>query len=589
MSPSANSLDPRGGGPPPLTLTERAFELLSQNGPVDASDLIRHVFGTTGAGPWAPILDRVLGADPRFTRDGVGWTLAAPVAATRSSPGALIGLALAATGYDRRRHRVARLSAVRFREGRVTSRFDAVVNPQRRVAGYVAAAARIEQETVEQAPLFGEIAGPLRDFLLDETLAGHGIAWTIGFLNAELARAELPSLTNRTVEVDDLRCERAASGKKPTLRSLAEQLGMSHPRPGFPPADAEVAARVASGLLEPARQRPPSSPIAGGPRVDVDVQRPLLDRSWLADVPLSAGVYTIADRLGAILYVGKAVNLRRRLSAYAGRPFGLNRELEALACRAHRIETIVTPSDLEARLLEARLIGRHEPPFNVARRARPRSLLIRAAPHEPTPRIALAREAGPDGALYLGPYRSETAARAALSLVRAVYPLAGRRRAGDPAGQRGAVQAAVRLLSNQKADAIATLRAAMRDASGRGDRVAVERNRALLRTVLDFEPRPSPLIGVSLLDPLLVVEPANLDGERRAHLIEGGRLRASGDAPPDWDAATRDPSSILSGLTTNGESADDDPNERAIVTQWLGEVGREHTLIAIGPSKRLRD
>jgi DNA polymerase III epsilon subunit-like protein len=577
---------PAGSETPPSALADRAFELLASRGAVvPTTELAGWVFGAREAAPWVPLLDGLLRTDPRVERCLDGWRLAGDSAAERWGAEELVAVALATTGPDPRRHRIVRLAATRLSSGRVSGRFDVVLNPLRRVARYLSEGARLTQEEADEAPVFAEVAPALREFLGDAPIVGYGVRAALEFLQAEFARAELTGLTNRAVELDTLACRLLPTQRKPSLPSIAEQLGLNHPRPSYPPADADVTARVAVALIRLAGERgleDQSGIGSGGGAATAGAV--LADRRWLTDVPAGPGVYTIHDSDGGVLYVGKAVDLRRRLAAYLAGPLGLQRRLEGLAARAARVDWVSAPSDLEARLLEARLIRRHRPPFNVARRMRPRSLLIRAAAHDRVPRIQLARQVAADGAVYLGPFRSEGAARAALSLARAVYPPAGLRRVVDLPTQQAAVHAAVRLLSGQTSEALASLRTAMRDASTRGDRPAVDRGRELIRRVVAFTPLSSPLLGTSLSEPILLIEPPRATGARRAHLMAHGHLRASCDLHVDPAAA--DPTELLPIVAEleAGASDPDHDEDAHIVTQWLGEVGAAHVIV---PLRRL--
>ncbi|MBA2446964.1 MAG: hypothetical protein H0V51_02950 [Chloroflexi bacterium] len=564
------------------TLGERAFELLATRGDgVSEAELASHVFGSAGGTRWRAMLQRVLEADLRFERGQEGWRIAASAASSGGSASDIVGLALAATGPDPTRHRVVRVSAVRIVSGQISGRFDVVVNPGRQPPNYLLHAARLGIEEAEAAPAFVEIVQPLREFLGDASVVAYGVRSALELLGAELARVDLPGLQNRALELDELARVVPPTGRKRSLQALAEQLGLTHPRPNYPPADADITARVANRLLDIAGDRPGSTvhEVAGPGRVRQGLHTTLSDRRWLVRVPSGPGVYQFEDDQGTVLYVGKAVDLRRRLAAYGGRPFGLQRQLEGLAVQATEVSWTATRSDLEARLLEARLIRRHCPPFNVVRSARPRALLIRAAAHDRVPRLHLVRDVAPDGALYLGPFRNERAARMALALGRALYPLATRRGLVDAEAQRDAVHAALRLLSGQIDEAVAKLQDQMRESSVRGDPAGIEQGRSLLQRVLTHAPALSPLLGTSLVEPLLILEPPNGD-RRRAHLLQHGHLAASGDVAD----GLCDDLPTLDGLVQrlHAEAAlPEHEQDGAIVIQWLGQLGPGHTIVPL--------
>src|SRR5690606_22617850 len=92
--------------------------------------------------------------------------------------------------------------------------------------------------------------------------------------------------------------------------------------------------------------------------------RAVLDRAHLDGVPSSPGVYLMHDARDRVIYVGKAKNLRNRLSSYYSQPLGYTRKMDGLLESIQRIETIQTGSELEALLLESQLILRFQPQFN---------------------------------------------------------------------------------------------------------------------------------------------------------------------------------------------------------------------------------
>lgn len=582
----ARPLDSPTGGARFGALADRARELLAlRGGEAAPADLASWVFGARQDGPWQPLLERILRADPRFERFELGWRLAGHNRGETppDKDQELVAVALATTGSDPRRHRIVRIAAQRMRGGTPTGRFDVAVDPRRRLPRYLSRAARLSQEEADEAPPFAQVAEPLREFCGSAPLVAYGVQWVLDFLAAELARADLLGLSNDSIELDDLARRLLPEHRKPSLRAIAEQLGLNHPRPNYPPADADVAGRVTVALLGLTCERGHAEPAIGDRpnRGEPSGRAALVDRRWLAGVPDVTGVYRILDSDGAVLYVGKATRLRRRLAAYLGRAFGLHRQLEGLATRAARVEWEPTPSDIEARLLEARLIRDREPPFNVARHARPRPLLLRAAANDPVPRVHLVREVAADGALYLGPFRSARAARDGLALVRSVYPLLRLRRAVDPPAQRDTVHAAVRLLTGSKAEALAHLRAAMRDGSARADPVERDRARALIRAVLDFEICPSPLLGISPAEPIVVVEPASADrGTRRVHLVRAGHLLGSTDVPAVGGADEANLAAVAAALQARS-TATVSPEDVPIVTQWLGELGPDHAIVSL--------
>ncbi len=138
--------------------------------------------------------------------------------------------------------------------------------------------------------------------------------------------------------------------------------------------------------------------------------------SKLPDTP---GVYIMKDAAGRILYVGKAVNLKRRVSSYFLRPH--DARIEGLVRRIKKIDHKNTDTAIEALILESALIKRYQPPFNV-REKDDKSFLFVEITDEKFPRALLARgKDKPNGRRY-GPFTSASSVREALRLIRRIFP-----------------------------------------------------------------------------------------------------------------------------------------------------------------------
>jgi len=145
----------------------------------------------------------------------------------------------------------------------------------------------------------------------------------------------------------------------------------------------------------------------------------------LRDVPHRPGVYVIRDRLNRIIYVGKARDLRRRLSNYftPSRRNSADLKTRALIDSAADYEWHQVRSDAEAVLFEGRLIKEWRPKYNVSFRDDKRFLLVRVQMNDALPRFELTRLRREDGALYFGPFANAGALRASLQAIRKQFGL----------------------------------------------------------------------------------------------------------------------------------------------------------------------
>lgn len=135
----------------------------------------------------------------------------------------------------------------------------------------------------------------------------------------------------------------------------------------------------------------------------------MTDRALLSTIPHGPGVYLMRDRAGRIIYVGKAIDLRKRVANYfqADR---LEPKTRAQMAEVQHIDYITAASEREALVMEQRLIGRHQPLYNVMWKDGKTYPWVKIS-KEDFPRIFLTRLKRRDGADYFGPYPNTGAVR----------------------------------------------------------------------------------------------------------------------------------------------------------------------------------
>jgi excinuclease ABC subunit C len=141
------------------------------------------------------------------------------------------------------------------------------------------------------------------------------------------------------------------------------------------------------------------------------------------DYPDAPGVYLMKNGSGRILYVGKAISLRKRLSSYFRSPKGLTAKTRALVARIRRVDVLLTATEKEALLLEASLIKKHRPRYNVVLRDDKQYLLFKLDGRSEFPRLMVTRNVVRDGSTYFGPFTSGTDARQTWKLLGKAFPL----------------------------------------------------------------------------------------------------------------------------------------------------------------------
>ena len=153
-----------------------------------------------------------------------------------------------------------------------------------------------------------------------------------------------------------------------------------------------------------------------------DQQASPLSAAFLATVSHGPGVYLMLGKR-QVLYVGKARDLRKRLSHYAHFAGPAHSKTAVILSHVQRVETILTTTEKEALILEASLIKQHQPRYNVILRDDKNYPLIKVTIRDQWPKVTVTRKRLRDGNRYFGPYASSTAMRATLQLLHRQSPL----------------------------------------------------------------------------------------------------------------------------------------------------------------------
>src|SRR5690606_29320710 len=348
---------------------------------------------------------------------------------------------------------------------------------------------------------------------------------------------------------------------KPSLDRVADAVGLSPRKIHRAGDDARLTAEVAFRLVREAQRQGvksldqmKASARVVTPRVrdDVGRARAVMDRSLAHAMPKKTGVYLMKDARGEIIYVGKAKNLRDRVSSYYSQPIGYTRKMDGLIESVTRIDHEVVGSELEALLLEAQLIHRLRPRYNTALKKTDHYPYIKVDVANPWPRVLLSKSRKDDGARYYGPYRSANSARKTVDVINRILPLRtctrsfrNARSYGKPCialdlGQclgpctgkadkdeyRQAVDDVIRFLDGQDDALNQRLLQELQDAAVRLDFNKAARLRQGIRSVQAIEDEQTRIRNAEELHNLLLVLPSVDPGCREVMIVIRGRLWA---------------------------------------------------------------
>ncbi len=268
------------------------------------------------------------------------------------------------TGGYAEYHKITEVAVYHHDGIRITDHFHALINPGRTIPYFITGLTGIDYELVRDAPTFGEIAEELHGWLRDRVFVGHNAQFDYSFLKKEFEDAGLKWQARKLCTV------RLSRRIIPGLRSyslgrLAESLGISIINRHRAGGDAEATARIFEELL----RRDSDGHIAKALKRNSGetILPPNLDRTEFDKLPAKAGVYYFHNDRGEIIYVGKAINIKKRI---AGHFTGDAREWNRQNVRneIHSISYQLTGSELIALILESQEIHRLWPKYNLAQK-----------------------------------------------------------------------------------------------------------------------------------------------------------------------------------------------------------------------------
>jgi len=332
---------------------------------------------------------------------------------------------LETTGGSAETCAITEVGAIKLRGGECLGTFQTLVNPGLAIPPAITYLTGITNSMVLPAPEMAAVLPALLEFIGGAVIVGHNIRFDLSFLRAAADRLGFPRLTNRAVdtcalarrlvadEVSDCKLSTLAeffrTARKPTHRALD---------------DAVATGEVLHRLLERAGSL---GVLALDDLMELPTVRghPQVAKLKLTNaLPRRPGVYLFRDPGDRVLYVGKAVDLRRRVRSYFAGGGDDRRKVGPLLRELARIDHQVCSSELEASVLEIRLIHELTPRYNRQAKLWRRYVYLKLTLDERFPRLSVVRTSRPgDGCLYLGPLGSSRAAHLVAEAIESALPL----------------------------------------------------------------------------------------------------------------------------------------------------------------------
>lgn len=340
---------------------------------------------------------------------------------------------LETTGGSAHGDAITEIGAVKVQGGEVIGEFQTLVNPGAAIPASIVILTGITQTMVIGAPDIEQVLPSFLEFAGNSIIVAHNAHFDLGFLNAAATRLGYGKLGNRSLDTVAL----ARRLVRPEVRNLRLATLAAHFRSPVAPnhralEDARATVHVLHGLLERAGSLHISH-LEDLLRLPTAKGAPHYDKIGLArDLPRRPGVYLFKDSQGTVIYVGKAKNLRTRVSSYF---YGdKRRSITNLMRELKSVDIVVCPGELEAAITELRLIHTHIPRYNRASKpSKANHFLILTS--EAFPRLSITRTIHPDSEFLLGPFRRRKTAELVMHAIWDATKI--RRCAGKPGARKG--------------------------------------------------------------------------------------------------------------------------------------------------------
>jgi DNA polymerase-3 subunit epsilon len=492
---------------------------------------------------------------------------------------------------------ITEIGAVKVRGGEVLGELATLVDPGRAIPPQIVQLTGITTAMVRDAPTIDSVLPAFLEFSRGAVLVAHNAGFDIGFLRAAAERCALPWPRPPVLCTVKLARRVLTRDEAPSVRlsALAQLFGATTTPNHRALDDARATVDVLHGLIERVGNR--------GVHTYPDLRSYLPDvspaqrakRTLARGLPRRPGVYLFRGPSDEVLYVGTAVDLRRRVAQYftGSEPRTRIKEMVQLATSVDHVECA---HDLEAGVRELRLLAAHAPPYNrrskfphkwwwivLTDEAFPRFSVVRAPKHDRAIGPFRAHADAVDTAALLARFtgvRTCTARLAASALhgptcpERELSPCPAPRDA-TPADYRATADAARHLIVGATDAALRTALAQLEDLAARGRYETAARLRDHTATAVDGLWRGQRLRALTAVAELVAARPDGGGGWQLA-VIRHGQLASAGNAArgvppmPVVDAITIGAQAILPTMSPLGGAI---VEETALLARWLALPG----------------
>ncbi len=330
------------------------------------------------------------------------------------------------TGLSAAYHRITEVGLVKIVNGEITDEFQTLLNPEQFIPPGITYLTGITNELVYDKPKFHEAADKIRSFIFNDNVnlvfGGHNVSFDYKFINSSLMRSGYNPLNLESICTCRLARRLNQSLPSKSLGSLVKYFKVHTRRKHRALDDAKATANILIHFIDRLVNEYEMETldellsfqykkIYVPSKIPAKLRKIKID---LNSVPQKPGVYFMFNRFKDIIYIGKAKNLKDRLSSYFYHNVSHTRKIKRLIRAVQTIDYEATGSELSALLLESSLIKHHKPRYNSAIRRYRKFPFIKIDMQHIFPRVTKTFQVKPDGARYYGPF---TSSRTVLSLI----------------------------------------------------------------------------------------------------------------------------------------------------------------------------
>ncbi|MBK8549806.1 MAG: GIY-YIG nuclease family protein [Ignavibacteria bacterium] len=322
------------------------------------------------------------------------------------------------TGLSPAGNRITEIALIKVRNGEIIDKYTSLINPQQHIPREITNLTGISNEDVINKPTFLQVSNEIISFIGQSEsgniiFTGHNVGFDYKFLLHSFLRIDKP-FALKTLCTCKLARRLLKRLRSKSLINVAAYFAIKFKRYHRAYDDALATSKILLNFLDTLSEEYEFESIDEVLKFqnckiyNNENKSPVLKRLnvSLKDFPKAPGVYFMKGKDGETLYIGKAKNLRERLSSYFRFNSELPVKLKRLLNNIASVEYELTNSELSALILESKLIKQHKPRFNSAIKRFRFHPFLKIDVHNEYPKIEKVYEIENDGANYYGPFQS---------------------------------------------------------------------------------------------------------------------------------------------------------------------------------------